>query len=264
MILQAHRRVMTMPAIQSAELVRPAKQARSRATRDRLLTVGREVLDRGAFEETPVVEIVSSAGCSVGVFYQRFPDKEAFFTALVESAVAEVVADAERFAADESRSGVSIEESLTNCMRHWTNTFQKYQGIYQAVLKKSLLRDDSWAPLRQLGPKSLGCIITMLAEKCGRTESASFYYRAAAGFQIVFGAMINATMHQTVLLNLGSDELIAWVSEILRHCILDELPAAVVEHGVGWNLHRRATSGRRETRSVGARHRHARLKSSET
>ena len=62
-------------------LVRPAKQARSRETRDRLLAVGRELLDRGGFEETHIADIVRDAGCSVGAFYQRFPDKEAFFTA---------------------------------------------------------------------------------------------------------------------------------------------------------------------------------------
>jgi hypothetical protein len=156
-----------------------------------------------------------------GRFLSALSDKEAFFTILIESAVAEIVADAKRFATDESCSDVTIEETFTNCMRYWANTFGKYQRVYQTVLKKSLLSDDSWAPLRELGPKSLGCIIDMLAEKCGRRGSSSFYYRAAAGFQIVFGAMINATMHRTVLLNLGSDELIAWASETLRHCILD-------------------------------------------
>lgn len=225
-----------MEGTPSAGLVRPAKQARSRETRDRLLAVGRELLDRGGFEETPVADIVRDAGCSVGAFYQRFPDKEAYFTVLIEIAAAEIVADARRFAADESRSDVPIEETLTNCMRHWANVFEKHQGMYQTVLRKSLLRDDGWAPLRDLGPRSLRYIITILAEKCGQAESASFHYRAAAGFQIVFGAMINATMHRTVLLNLGSDELIEWASEILRHCILDELPASMLEHGARWKL----------------------------
>jgi AcrR family transcriptional regulator len=104
-------------------LARPAKQARSRETRDRLLAAGRELLERGAFEETHVADIVRNAGCSVGAFYQRFADKEAFFTILIETAVAEIIADAKQFAADESRSGAPIHETLTNCMRHWANIF---------------------------------------------------------------------------------------------------------------------------------------------
>src|SRR5579864_3374004 len=61
----------------------PAKQARSRVTRDRLLAAGRQLLDRGAFEATSIADIASAAGCSVGAFYHRFADKEAFFAALI-------------------------------------------------------------------------------------------------------------------------------------------------------------------------------------
>lgn len=225
------QRFGTVTGIQSAGLMRPAKQARSRETRDRLLTVGRELFERGAFEETHVADIARNAGCSVGAFYQRFPDKEAFFTILIETAVAEIIADAKQFAADESRSRAPIEQTLTNCMRHWANIFGKYQGMYQTILKRTLCGNDSWAPLRELGPLSLKYIIAMLAEKCGQTGSASFDYRVAAGFQIVFGTMINATMHKTVLLSLGSEELISWSSETLRHCILDDLPSEVLQYG---------------------------------
>jgi AcrR family transcriptional regulator len=126
--------------------------------------------------------IVKDAGCSVGAFYQRFPDKEAFFTVIIETAVAEIIADAKRFAADESRSGAPIQETLTNCMRHWAKVFKKYQGTYQNILKRTLHGNDGWAPLRELGSLSLKYIIAMLAEKCGQAESGSFHYRAAAGF----------------------------------------------------------------------------------
>jgi len=33
-----------------------------------------------------------------------------------------------------------------------------------------------------------------------------------------------------VLLNLDSDELVAWGSEILRHCLIGKLPATVLRH----------------------------------
>jgi hypothetical protein len=45
--------------------------------------------------------------------------------------------------------------------------------------------------------------------------------------------MLNASLHRTVLLNLDSDELVAWANEILRHCLFDELPAALLEHDPG-------------------------------
>ena len=66
-----------------ADLIRPAKQARSRLTRDRLLAAGRKLLNQGAFEATSIGAIADVADCSVGAFYQRFADKEAFFAAVV-------------------------------------------------------------------------------------------------------------------------------------------------------------------------------------
>ncbi len=61
----------------------PAKQARSRETRDRLLLAGRQLLDQGVFEQTTIAGLAQIAGCSVGSFYSRFPDKEAFYQAVM-------------------------------------------------------------------------------------------------------------------------------------------------------------------------------------
>ena len=72
--------------------------------------------------------------------------------------------------------------------------------------------------------------IAMLAAKGGQSSTDAFYYRGVAGFQVVFGVMLNASLPRTVLLNLDSDELIAWGAEILRHCLFDELPPAVLEY----------------------------------
>jgi AcrR family transcriptional regulator len=61
----------------------PAKQARSRVTRDRLLVAGRQLLEQGVFEQTTIAGLAQIAGCSVGSFYSRFPDKEAFYQAVM-------------------------------------------------------------------------------------------------------------------------------------------------------------------------------------
>jgi AcrR family transcriptional regulator len=215
-----------------AELVLPAKQARSRATRDRLLAAGRQLLDRDAFEATSIADIAGNAGCSVGAFYHRFADKEAFFIVLLETVLADVVADAERSTMDESFSEGSIEATLANCVAYWVQLFRHHQGLIRTVMKKTLHAEDTWTPVRQMGQAALEPFIALLAAKCGKSDSRSFHYRALAGFQIVSGVMLNATLHRTVLLNLESEELIAWANEILRHCLFDELPPTLLALGV--------------------------------
>jgi AcrR family transcriptional regulator len=214
------------------ELVLPAKQARSRITRDRLLAAGRQLLDRGAFEAISIADIAGDAGCSVGAFYHRFADKEAFFIVLLETVLADIVADATRCAMDESLSEGSIEATLANCVAYWIQLFRHHQGLMRTVMKKTLHAEDTWTPVRQMGQAAAEPFIALLAAKCGKSDSRSFHYRALAGFQIVSGVALNAALHQTILLNLDSDELIAWGEEILRHCLFDELPPALLALGV--------------------------------
>jgi AcrR family transcriptional regulator len=209
-----------------------AKQARSRGTRDRLLAAGRQLLERDAFDAISIADIAVEAGCSVGAFYHRFADKEAFFGVLVESVLGDMAADARRWSADDRFSEASIEATLGECVAYWIQVCRRHQGLLRTVMKKTLHAEDAWTPVRQMGRAALDPFITLLAAKCGKSDSRSFQYRALAGFQIVSGVAINAALHRTVLLNLESDELVAWANEILRHCLFDELPPALLALGL--------------------------------
>ena len=220
-----------MKGSERSDLALPVKQARSRLTRDRLLAAGRNLLNRGAFEDTSISDIAGVAGCSVGAFYQRFPDKEAFFSVVVDTVLAGIAADAERFATAKPFSDASVERALVECITYWARTFRRHQGFFRALIKKALHSDATWQPVRKAGVVSVEPFITALASKCGQSDSDSFYYRALAGFQIVFGVMMNASLHRTVLLNLRSEELTSWATETLRHCLFDELPPALLAYG---------------------------------
>jgi len=135
-----------------ASLVLPAKQARSRMKRDRLLAAGRELLNRGAFEATSISDIAKEGGCSVGAFYQRFPDKEAFFSVVVETVMADIAADAERFVGAESINKASIELALAECVNHWVQTYRHYRGFFRTVIKKAIHSEAAWDPVRRMAP----------------------------------------------------------------------------------------------------------------
>ena len=210
-------------------LIRPAKQTRSRLTRDRLLAAGRALLEGDAFEATLIADIAREAGCSVGAFYLRFPDKEAFFTVVIETVLNDILAAARRSAADEKFSKGSAEAMLAKCVEFWVNTCRCYQGLIRTMMKKTLHSQDAWTPVRDMGQAAVEPFIELLAARCGETDNPVFDYRARAGFQIVIGALINASLHKTALLNLDSEELVAWSHEVLRHCIFDQLPRTLLK-----------------------------------
>src|SRR5687768_11783635 len=55
----------------------PARQARSRITRERLLGAVESVIREGGLERATVRAIAARAGVSVGTVYRRFPHKRA-------------------------------------------------------------------------------------------------------------------------------------------------------------------------------------------
>ena len=225
-------------------LMLPAKQARSRATRDRLLAAGRDLLNDGAFEETSIAQIAAEAGCSVGAFYQRFSDKEAFFSAIVGAVLREIIAEADRFATSRRMSKATVEVALSEAAAHWVKTFRRYRGLFRTAIKKTLHDEAAWDPIRHAGITAIQPVISLLATKCGRSADAAFHYRALVGFQIVFGVMLNASLHPTVLLGLDSDELIAWANETMRHCLFDALPSALLSYGASGEPNARRKSVR--------------------
>jgi AcrR family transcriptional regulator len=207
-----------------AALVLPAKQVRSRLRRDRLLAAGRKLLNQGAFEDTSIGDFARAADCSVGAFYQRFADKEAFFAAVVETVLAGIADDARQFVSAELLSEASIELVLAECVSFWVRTFRRHRGFIRTLMKTTLHKEEAWTPFREMGRVAVEAFVPLLAAKSGQADTNAFRYRARVGFQIVIGVMLNASLHRTVLLNLDSDDLAPWATEILRHCLFDELP----------------------------------------
>ena len=60
----------------------PAKQNRSRKTRDALLAAGWKLLAKTSWDQLSVNDIVAEANSSVGSFYSRFADKDSYFDSL--------------------------------------------------------------------------------------------------------------------------------------------------------------------------------------
>ncbi len=62
--------------------IKPTTQARSKQMCEKILAAAYEVFSEHGYQETKVSDITKRAGCSVGIFYKRFPDKESLFYAL--------------------------------------------------------------------------------------------------------------------------------------------------------------------------------------
>lgn len=217
--------------VPATEWILPAKQARSRQTRDRLLEAGRQVLEDGDFDATPVAEIARRAGCSVGAFYVRFQDKEAFYRALIERITATALDLMRREVTAARLAPLSREAAVALCVEAWVALFRTHRGLLVTATRRSLGQPDSWNPVRRIGLEMIDHLATLLTAHCGRAGDASFRYRAFVGFHIATGTLLNAVIRQPVVLGLDTPDLSLWMTEVVRHALFGEIPAALAPLG---------------------------------
>lgn len=116
------------------EWVRPPRQARSRATLDRLLDAAESMLAEKTWEECSVTEIARRAGSSVGAFYSRFPDKDGLLHALHERFVSEAFATVDA-ALDPARwNGATIGEIMKETVSFCVEIYHQRAGVIRAFL----------------------------------------------------------------------------------------------------------------------------------
>jgi len=117
--------------------VRPPQQARSQETLHRILDAAEALVSEKSFEDTPVAEVVSRAGSSVGAFYSRFHDKDGLLHALYDRYLAEATATADE-ALDPARwEGAGIQQILHAVTRFLTEIYRERCGLIRAFVVRN-------------------------------------------------------------------------------------------------------------------------------
>jgi AcrR family transcriptional regulator len=183
------------------EGVLPVKQERGSRTRDNLLKAGQLLITQHDFDSMSVAEIAQAASCSVGAFYQRFRDKEAFFGALVAHYVSEAQATTLAiYASDPDADKVAAVVGAT------TERFRRYTGLVRTAIHRRLDNPQIWEPIRLHGHFAADKFIAWLASRAGRTLTAEETLSVRFAFQVLLGTLNNAVVNQPGPLELNDDE----------------------------------------------------------
>jgi AcrR family transcriptional regulator len=113
--------------------LRRPRQARSRATLDRLLTAAAELLAERRFDEATVAELVERAGSSVGAFYARFGSKEALLHEIDERLFEAGRASWKEFLAAERWEGAGAGEILDALVGLLVAKRRERRGLLRAL-----------------------------------------------------------------------------------------------------------------------------------
>jgi AcrR family transcriptional regulator len=173
---------------------RPAYQNRSREQRDRLLKAGERAFAASGFWQTHITDIAKRAGCSVGSFYRRFEDKEAFFLALQSDMAARAEANIAKFFEDPEREGEALDDLIIRLARNTARTMRGIEGYYRALFELSLRGQNVWPPMRRVEAIEAEFLVKLLKGR-GVAVDEKTQKRAHLAIRMMHGQIISAMLH---------------------------------------------------------------------
>ena len=173
---------------------RPAYQRRSRQQRDRLLKAGERVFAASGFWQAHVADIARRAGCSVGSFYRRFQDKEAFFFALQKDMAAHAEANIRQFFDDPACRAEPLAEVFRRLARNTARTMLGIEGYYRALFELSLRGHDVWPSMRGLEAIEAELLVALLRAR-GVAVDADQQTHAHLAIRMMHGQIISNMLH---------------------------------------------------------------------
>lgn len=186
---------LRMPAVGelvALEGVTPPRQARSGATFRALIKAGRNALKAGSLDAMTIDDIAHAAKASVGAFYGRFENKEAFFAAIQQITVADIWKRMQALINGLKARDASALEFLEAIGRFWVEIFRENRGLYVATFKHASTRPGAWTPFKRLGWNGSDLIAEALVPRL-ECENAELQVRLA--MQFVNGLLVNATIN---------------------------------------------------------------------
>ncbi|MDZ4376368.1 MAG: helix-turn-helix domain-containing protein [Phenylobacterium sp.] len=172
----------------------PAYQNRSRAQRDRLLKAGERVFAEHGFWQAHVADIAKRAGCSVGSFYRRFQDKEAFFFALQSYMAERSEANIATFFRDPACETDPLDVTLRRLVANSARSMGRIEGYFRALFELSLRGKAVWPSMRRLEIFEAQQLLDLL-ERRGIATEPCFRERAQLAIRMMHGQVISQLLH---------------------------------------------------------------------
>ncbi|HEX5615118.1 MAG TPA: helix-turn-helix domain-containing protein [Acidimicrobiia bacterium] len=197
---------------QLAEAQRPPQQDRSQRKLARLLASGRELFAERGFAATRVQDIAAGAGCSVGVFYQRFADKDACFAAVAQQFLDEVERAAT--AINERAGALDARELLREHVEHGVALFRGHRGLLRAFLRYEATNPGFDVPLARLLDRLTTDLVDALRATGARIAHPDPDAAVALGAQVVRGALVHEAFQDAGALPLDDEHLVDELTDL--------------------------------------------------
>ncbi|MBX3644044.1 MAG: TetR/AcrR family transcriptional regulator [Rubrivivax sp.] len=175
--------------------VRAAKQSRSLLKHQALLQAGRRLLDTHDLSTLSVAQLTRDAGMSVGSFYSRFEDKDAWFAELLRVTGEQALQDTQALLVSARFTRAGNARKVAQIVRHLVHIHREHRGIFRAAHSDPARSRLYWPQLHAYGRQLGDAVYLALAAHLQQVPAAQRRLRVGIALQLVFGTLVNAVLH---------------------------------------------------------------------
>lgn len=203
-----------------------ARQKRSVRLRDSFILVGVDALNEKRLDELTISDLARTSGNSVGGFYTRFRDKDAYFRALRVFALQSLEKGAVSNFTTLVNTGLSGPNLLNAVVDLMVDIFtSRYRGILRETLLRILDPEDPWAPMRESALSIINIVETHLAEGFPEHSLEETKVRFRFSFQMIVGVLQNDLVNDYHVHTTRDDSLrLALKDAVSAYMLMDARP----------------------------------------
>ena len=174
--------------------MKPAFQKRSREKADRMLKAGHLLVEKQGYDGMRIGDIAKEAGCSVGIFYERFGDKENFFKLMLDASIGKGIEDIGGYLAPERWDGVPTHLIIAKTVYQIVKWFRSHKGLYCAALTALPQTEQNSRPFRHSSRETSALLTTLLETRRAELGCADIEASVRFSLQMINGAMVLAAL----------------------------------------------------------------------
>jgi AcrR family transcriptional regulator len=195
--------------------INPAQQNRSRANFAALIRAGQDELNDKSLSEMRIEDVVQRAGTSVGAFYSRFTNKEAFFSAIQTITVKDVFRVLEieisRIAEIEDE-----ERMIKELAETWVDAYRRHIPIYIASARHVAVNREAWVPFRKLGQHASALVVKYIGPRLRMRGVQATEQLIPETLQFINGTLMNSVLNDPGPVSIGDPKMIVNITKFLN------------------------------------------------
>jgi AcrR family transcriptional regulator len=194
------------------ELV-PTHQGRSLRNALAMLDAGRELLHDGGLEELSVEAVCQLAGTTVGAFYGRFENKQAFFLTLQRVQTMRSQHLLSEFSLRHSGGGSTLDVLVREMVELTVRNFRVNAGVLRASLQHT--QEGMWKVMKASGDRHRKAFVDAIAPLLDLPRETA-RMRVLFAYQALAGVLVHATLNNPGPLGLEDDALATELARLLN------------------------------------------------